>query len=302
MFPSRWDLFLRSHCILVSNSNVDFLSFSMFCGVAMSITAFPVLARILTDRKLQSTQVGTVAIGCAAADDVTAWCLLAIIVGIVKSNLHEAAYVLTGAVAFIVIMVFLVRPLWSRWAYRYEVASEETDAFPPSILFSLILLCAWTTEAIGIHSLFGAFCLGAIVPSHSKIAKYFVLRIKTPVQVLLLPAFFAYTGMRTNIGLLGTGEYWLWCIVIILVATIGKFGGTFAAARLMGESWRESAALGALMNTRGLMELIVLNIGLDLGIISPPIFTMMVIMAIATTIATAPVLQILIPTPSSSTC
>ncbi len=256
----------------------------------MSITAFPVLARILTDRGLQNTQVGTVAIACAAADDVTAWCLLAIIVGIIKSSMSEAVFVLSGAAGFIITMIYVVRPLWSRLAGRYEEVQTDKEAFPASILFASILLCAWITEAIGIHALFGAFCLGAIVPSHSKVAKDFVLRVKTPVQVLLLPAFFAYTGMRTNIGLLGTTEHWLWCFVIIIVATAGKFGGTLFAARITGESWRNSAALGTLMNTRGLMELIVLNIGLDLGIISPVVFTMMVIMALVTTIATAPLL------------
>src|SRR5262249_11335374 len=162
-----------------------------------------------------------------------------------------------------------------------------------ALVFAALLLSALTTELIGIHAIFGAFLLGAIIPHDSAIARAFTRKLEDLVTVLLLPAFFALTGMRTQIGLVAGLEQWLLCGLIILVATAGKFGGTLVSARLTGLGWRESAGLGVLMNTRGLMELIVLNIGLDLGILSPALFAMMVLMALATTLATTPLLQLL---------
>ncbi len=161
-----------------------------------------------------------------------------------------------------------------------------------SATFLAVLLAASTTEAIGIHAVFGAFLFGAVVPHDSRIAREFAVKLKDLVTVLLLPAFFAFTGMRTQINLMSGWDSWLWCGAIILVATAGKFGGTLVAARLTGLGWREAAALGTLMNTRGLMELIVLNIGLDLGVISPTLFAMMVVMALVTTAATAPIAMV----------
>ncbi|MBX3413374.1 MAG: cation:proton antiporter [Pirellulales bacterium] len=278
-----------------SHEGVPFTSFALFMGVAMSITAFPVLARILTDRKLDKTELGAVALSCAAADDVTAWCLLALVVGVAQAKLGSAAFVIGGALAFIACMVLLVRPLLDRLIPRLTSPSQTLSPLVVSGTFLAVLLAALTTELIGIHAVFGAFLLGAVIPHDSRIAQEFSVKLKDLVTVLLLPAFFAFTGMRMQISLVSGWQSWLWCAAIILVATAGKFGGTLGAARLTGLPWRESAALGALMNTRGLMELIVLNIGLDLGVISPTLFAMMVIMALVTTATTAPVLQWLVP-------
>jgi Kef-type K+ transport system membrane component KefB len=276
---------------LLSDRSVPFVSFSLFLGVAMSITAFPVLARILTDRNLQNTPVGTVALSCAAADDVTAWCLLSLVVGVAKAEVGNAGFVVGGAIAVISVMFFMARPLLIRYAKHVDRSKDGLPAYAIASVYVMILSAAAITECIGIHAIFGAFLLGVVIPSESGLANSFLSKLKEPVTVLLLPAFFAYTGMRTEIGLLTDWSQWLVCWVIILVATLGKFGGTLLAARYAGESWRDASILGMLMNTRGLMELIVLNIGLDLGVISPTLFAMMVIMALATTIITSPALQ-----------
>ncbi len=286
---------------LLSDPNVPFSSFALFLGVAMSITAFPVLARILTDRNMQNTPVGTVALSCAAADDVTAWCLLSLVVCIVRSEVEMIWFVLGGTVAFILLMLFVARPILSRQIALMERRSSELPAYVIVAMYVMILGAASATEWIGIHAIFGAFLLGVIIPSESEISKSFLLKLKEPVSVLLLPAFFAYTGMRTEIGLLTNWSDWLVCFIIIAVATLGKFGGTLLAARFAGESWRDAGALGVLMNTRGLMELIVLNIGLDLGVISPTLFAMMVIMALVTTMMTSPALLLLSKKKVSST-
>ncbi len=271
---------------------IDFTSFSLFLGVAMAITAFPVLARILTDRGMDSTPLGALAMACAAADDATAWCLLALVVGIVQTEVSQAVRVGIASLLFIIAMFLIAQPLMRRWcAYSDRHSPELSQA---ALVFGLVgvLLAAVTTEVIGIHAIFGAFLMGAIIPAESRLAHELKNRLKHSVTILLLPAFFAYTGMRTEIGLISGWENWLVCLAIIGVATLGKFGGTLLAARFSGLRWRESAALGALMNTRGLMELIVLNIGLDLGVISPTLFAMMVIMALVTTLLTAPLLTL----------
>lgn len=285
-----------------SHQGVPFTSFALFMGVAMAITAFPVLARILTDRGMDKTDLGGVALGCAAADDVTAWCLLALVVGVAQADVGKAAVVICGAIAFIGIVFLVVQPLLRRATNAWDSRSGELPPLAVSGTFLAVLLAALATEAIGIHAVFGAFLLGAVIPHDSRIAHEFTAKMKDTVTVLLLPAFFAYTGMRTRIDLVAGWESWLWCGAIILAATVGKFGGTFVAARLTGLGWRDAAALGALMNTRGLMELIVLNIGLDLGVISPTLFAMMVVMALVTTAATAPVLQWIIPSPPHLSC
>jgi Kef-type K+ transport system membrane component KefB len=276
---------------VLSPGDVPFTSFALFMGVAMSITAFPVLARILTDRKIDKTELGVLAISCAATDDVTAWCLLAFVVGVAQAKVGGAVQTILLAVVYIAIMLLAVRPL----AVRYF--GRGARAYPASrmavwVLVAL-LMSATAAEWIGIHAIFGAFLLGAVIPHDSAVARDFRHKLEDIVQILLLPAFFAYTGMRTQIGLVSGAQAWLICVVIILVATLGKFGGTLAAARCTGLNWRMSSALGILMNTRGLMELVVLNIGLELGVISPTLFAMMVIMALATTLATTPVLHLL---------
>jgi Kef-type K+ transport system membrane component KefB len=280
---------------IYSHAGVPFTSFALFMGSAMAITAFPILARILTDRGLDKTELGEIALGCAAADDVSAWCLLALVVGVAQAQLSNALWVAGGAVAFIAFMFFAVRPLLKLASRRWDQATGPLPPLAVSGTYFAILMCSLATEKIGIHAVFGAFLLGAVIPHKSRIAQEFATRLKEPATVLLLPAFFAYTGMRTEIGLVGGFQNWLWCGAIILVAIAGKFGGTLFAARLNGLTWRDSAALGTLMNTRGLMELIVLNIGLDLGVISPTLFAMMVVMALFTTATTAPVLYWLIP-------
>ena len=273
-----------------SPSGVSFTSFSLFVGVAMSITAFPVLARILTDRGLNQTRLGGIALAAAAADDLTAWCLLALVIGIVQSSLDSAIYVALGSIAFVVVMLFAVRPLAHRWCMQYEKVTGPLPVSAFVIGLAAVLVAGLTTETIGIHAIFGGFLLGAIIPHDSRLATEFKLRLSYLVTTLMLPAFFALTGMRTEIGLVSGWENWLFCAIVVFVATLGKFGGTFLAARCTGSDWREASALGILMNTRGLMELIVLNIGLDLGVISPTLFSMMVIMALITTMVTSPVL------------
>ena len=272
-----------------STSDVKFTSFALFQGVAMSVTAFPVLARILTDRKMTKTDLGVVALSCAATDDVTAWCLLAFVVGVAQAKVGGAVLVILAALAYIAVMFLLVRPLLKRLSERH--AQSRLTPGVTALVFVGVLVSAVITEWIGIHAIFGAFLLGAVIPHESAIAKEFTHKLEDLVTILLLPAFFAFTGMRTEIGLVSGWQAWLICGAVIFVATLGKFGGTVGAARLTGLGWRDSAALGILMNTRGLMELVVLYIGLDMGVISPTLFAMLVIMAVVTTVATTPILS-----------
>ena len=274
----------------LSSSDVPFTSFALFMGVAMSITAFPVLARILTDRGMSKTELGVVALTCAAAGDVTAWCLLAFVVGVAQAKIQSALVVAILTVGFIGIMFLVVRPVVARLVLRSGDRPPTREAIALALV--CLLLSALTTERIGIHAIFGAFLFGTVIPHDSGLARALISRLEDLVTILLLPAFFAFTGMRTQIGLVSGPSEWLICGLIILVATAGKFGGTLVAARVTGMAWRRATSLGILMNTRGLMELIVLNIGLDLEVISPTLFTMMVLMALVTTIATTPVLQL----------
>jgi Kef-type K+ transport system membrane component KefB len=277
----------------LSSSHVPFTSFALFMGVSMSITAFPVLARILTDRGMTRTELGVVALSCAATDDVTAWCLLAFVVGIARAQAGEGLLVTAGALGYMACLLVLVRPLLRRMTVRW--ATEPLPRVAVGIVFVALLLSALTTEVIGIHAIFGAFLLGAVIPHDSSVARAFTRQLDHLVTVLLLPAFFAFTGMRTRIDLVSGWDQWALCGLIILIATLGKFGGTLVAARLTGMRWRAAAALGTLMNTRGLMELIILNVGLDLQVISPTLFAMMVVMALVTTMTTAPALRWLLP-------
>jgi Kef-type K+ transport system membrane component KefB len=277
----------------LSNAAVPFTSFALFVGVAMAITAFPVLARILTDRGLSRTGLGVTALGAAAIGDVTAWCLLALVVGVAKAQLGEALLVIVWSALFVAGMLVIVRPLVTAYVRRYGDVPPARGTI--AVVIIGVLLAALTTEAIGIHAVFGAFLVGVLIPHDSRLARDIGRKLYDVVTVLLLPAFFAFTGLRTQIGLVSTGAEWAMCAAIVVVATAGKFGGAFLAARWTGHGWREAAAVGSLMNTRGLMELIVLNIGLDLGVISPTLFAMMVVMALVTTMATAPALHFLLP-------
>ena len=274
-------------------AGVDRRSFVLFIGVALSITAFPVLARILGDRGLQRTPLGTLALTCAAINDAIAWCLLAFAVSVMQATPWDAARTAALTALYIAAMLSVGRTLASAaadWLDRSARIGEQSVAL---VLVS-VLLSAVATEFIGIHAIFGAFLIGTIIPHDSKVATQVTERIADIVRVMFLPAFFAFTGLRTEIGLIATGQDWLLCALIVIVASAGKFGGTAIAARISGLGWRDSGALGILMNTRGLVELIVLNIGLDLGVITPRLFTMLVIMALVTTMMTSPILTALL--------
>lgn len=270
-------------------SNVGFTSFSLFMGVALSITAFPVLARILSDYRLTKTRLGVLALGCAAVGDFTAWCLLAFVVGVVKAKAGTGIVVIIEALAYISLMFFAVRPLLTRLVGRWE-QREHTGSLFVSLLL-LMLASAAVTEAIGIHAIFGAFLAGAIIPHDSAVARRLTGQLKGVVMTVLLPAFFAFAGLQTRVDLLSSWALWLMFGLILAVAVIGKFGGTYAASRLTGLRRGGAAMLSTLMNTRGLMELIVLSVGLNLGVIGPELYTIMVLMALATTALTSPVLH-----------
>ena len=275
----------------LSSSDVPFTNFALFSGVALSITAFPVLARILTDRRVSHGRLGTIALTCAAVDDLTAWCLLALVVGVARAEQAGAAKTVTLALLYIVIMAFVIRPLMQRLTVLYGNRGRLTQGLMATIIV-LLLLSASATEMIGIHAIFGAFALGAVIPHDSGLARELTDRLEDFVVVLLLPAFFAFTGLHTQIGLLNSPQQWFLCGLIILAASLGKFGGTLFGARITGLGWREGAALGVLMNTRGLMQFIVLDVGYEMHIISPLLFAMMVIMALVTTFATTPILRL----------
>jgi len=274
-------------------ANVSFTPFALFMGVAMSITAFPVLARILEDRQMTGSPLGVIALACAAVDDVTAWCLLALVVAVVNANgLVNATVTVVLALGFVGVMLWFVRPQVAR-VVREEFAEPHHGKSLVAGVLIFVFIAALATEVIGIHALFGAFVAGLVMPPSVQLRDFLRQRLETVGAVVLLPLFFAFTGLRTQIGLLDDLASWLWCLGLIGVAVVGKLGGSMLAARWAGMSWRDAAALGALMNTRGLIELIVLNLGYDLGILSPRIFTMMVLMALVTTFMTGPLLTLL---------
>jgi len=272
---------------------VSFGSFGLFLGIAMSITAFPVLARIVQERGLHRTRIGAMVITCAAADDVTAWCILAAVIAIVKAgSFISSLYIIALSVGYVLLMLFVVRPFLKRIGELYSNKENITKQVV-AIFFLTLLISAYTTEVIGIHALFGAFMAGAIMPENMRFRSIFIEKVEDVSQVMLLPLFFVFTGLRTQIGLLNDIEMWKVCGLIIAVAVVGKFVGSAVTARFVGQNWRDSLTIGALMNTRGLMELIVLNIGFDLGVLSKEIFSMMVIMALTTTFMTGPLLDLI---------
>lgn len=272
---------------------VPFLSFGLFLGIAMSITAFPVLARIVHDRGIQKTPLGVVAITCAAVDDVTAWCLLAAVVAVAKAgSLMSSVFTLLMAVLYILVMLKVIKPFLNRVGDLYP--SRENLSKPVIAIFLLILIVSsYFTEVIGLHALFGAFVAGTVMPDNPRFKILLTEKIEDVAVVLLLPLFFVFTGLRTQIGLINDIDLWEVTGLIILVAITGKFAGGALAARFVGQNWHQSLSIGALMNTRGLIELIVLNIGYDLGILSPEIFSMLVIMALVTTFMTGPLLNLI---------
>ncbi len=274
---------------------MQFRSVALFMGASMSITAFPVLARILTERNLHKTKVGAVTITCAAVDDVTAWCMLAVVIGIARAGSMRAGLYTAGyAAVYVAIMFFAVRPFLRRLQAVHDRRQRLSQTMVGFILI-LMLASAYVTEVIGIHALFGAFLLGAVMPKGSAFVRALTEKLEDFTVVLLLPIFFAYTGLQTRIGVLNTPALWGYCGLIILVACAGKFGGSALAARSVGMPWREAGAIGILMNTRGLMELVILSVGKELGVITDAVFAMMVLMALATTALTTPILALVYP-------
>ena len=273
------------------------LPFVLFLGAAMGITAFPVLARILADQKLTHTRVGMFALSCAAIDDVTAWCLLAVITVIARpeANQNPLPWRFAALIGYILAMVFLVRPALRR--LLPASATPDLARFGAAMIF--LLLSVWATEALAVHALFGAFLAGIVMPKGGQLQEGLRDRLESVTLVLLLPLFFAYTGLRTSIALLNSVELWLLCGLIVTVAVGSKLLVSGVIVHASGMSWRESLAVGVLVNTRGLVELVILNVGLDLHILSPTLFSMMVIMALATTLMTTPLIDWILPPPSS---
>ena len=280
----------------LSTPGVTFVSFALFMGSAMSITAFPVLARILTERNLLRSRMGTLAISCAAVDDVTGWCILAYIVVLIRSGSSSTPLWVTvgGVVAYIVVMFGGVKRLLPRFEASFRKHGRVSEN-ALSLMIVLALMSALTTEWIGIHSLFGAFFMGAIMPKSTDFIEAVRSKLESLTVVALLPLFFAFSGLRTSIGMVH-GQLWIYTLLVIVIAIAGKFGGSMFAARMAGVGWRDATSLGILMNTRGLVELVALNIGLDIGVISPTVFTIMVLMALVTTFMTTPLLEWVYPT------
>mgnify|MGYP002360525823 CR=1 FL=1 len=272
---------------------VAFLPFALFMGIAMSITAFPVLARIVQERGIHKTKLGAIVITCAAADDITAWCILAAVIAIVKAGTFVSSlYTIGMAMAYVLAMLYVVKPFLKKIGELYAT-KDSLNKPVVAIFFLTLIISSYTTEIIGIHALFGAFMTGVIMPDITKFRNLFIEKVEDVSVILLLPLFFVFTGLRTEIGLLNDPYLLKITGFIILVAVIGKFLGSALAAKFVGQSWRDSFTIGALMNTRGLMELIVLNIGLDLKVLTPEVFTMMVIMALVTTFMTGPTLNVI---------
>jgi Kef-type K+ transport system membrane component KefB len=276
---------------IVSNDSVSFTAFALFLGAAMSITAFPVLARIITENNLQNTRLGTLALTCAAVDDVTAWCLLALAIAVTRTNS------MAGAIPIIIYSLLYIGGMLTvgRWLLKvlstYYDRTGKLSQLMLAVIYLAVVSSALITEAIGIHLIFGAFLLGAAMPKNPGLVREIAQKTEDFVLIFLLPVFFAYSGLKTQVGLLNSLDLWLLCAAILGVAIVGKYFGTYYAARSCQIDRQEASALGWLMNTRGLTELIVLNIGLELGVISPILFTMLVIMALVTTFMTSPLLE-----------
>ncbi|MGZ4962323.1 MAG: cation:proton antiporter domain-containing protein, partial [Limisphaerales bacterium] len=274
-------------------SNVHFTPFALFMGIAMSITAFPVLARIIEERGLTKTQLGSTALTCAAVDDVTAWTILAFVVAFAKSQSPSNCWMtIILLVAFFAAMILIVKPSLQRALAPSPQSPRPLSRNAIVAVLVLVFACGLLTEVIGIHALFGAFMAGVCMPQRLEFRAQLRERLESFSSAFLLPLFFAFTGLRTQIGLLNDWQTASICLGLIAVATLGKLGGSMIVARWTGMNWRDSFALGAMMNTRGLVELIVLNVGFDLGILSPRVFTMMVVMALVTTCMTGPLLSL----------
>jgi Kef-type K+ transport system membrane component KefB len=267
-------------------------SAALYLGASMTITAFPMLARILYERGLTQTRFGTLALGAASVDDAVAWCLLAIVLASVKNSLSIAILAIGGGICYVLFAIFLAQPLlraFTRMTKRDAGVNRQTL----TLMLIILMFCAWFTDVTGIYAIFGAFVLGAVTPRGE-----FAQQIRQYTEFLttsfLLPIFFVFSGLNTQIGLVNTPTLWLITLLVIAIAILGKGVACMLAAKLAGENWRESATIGALMNARGLMELIILNIGLEQGVITPTLFTIMVIMAVITTLMASPLIALLL--------
>ncbi|MEH2025309.1 cation:proton antiporter [Nostoc sp.] len=267
-------------------------SAALYLGASMTITAFPMLARILYERGLAQTRFGTLALGAASVDDAVAWCLLAIVLASVKNSLSIAILAIGGGICYVLFAIFLGQPLlraFTRMTKRDAGVNRQTL----TLMLIILMFCAWFTDVTGIYAIFGAFVLGAVTPRGE-----FAQQIRQYTEFLttsfLLPLFFVFSGLNTQIGLVNTPTLWGVTLLIIAIAILGKGVACMLAAKLAGENWRESATIGALMNARGLMELIILNIGLEQDIITPTLFTIMVIMAVITTLMASPLIAFLL--------
>lgn len=282
----------------LATDGVTFTGFALFMGAAMSITAFPVLARILAERNMMRTKLGSLAIACAAVDDVTGWCVLAYIVVLIRVS-HASVgvwFTIAGAVVYIVAMLFGVRPMLKWFEKSYLRHGRLTDNAVAGIIL-LLLASALCTDFLGVHMLFGAFLLGTIMPKDAEFVEHLKQKFEPVTITLFLPLFFAYSGLRTSIAIIGEHGVWIYTIFILFVAVAGKLGGCLASAKFAGMGWRDATSLGLLMNTRGLMQLVILNVGMDIGVISPIVFSMMVLMALFTTAMTMPLLDLICPAP-----
>lgn len=274
-------------------AHTTFLPFALFVGISVSITAFPVLARIIQERNLGKTPMGMLAIASAANNDITAWCMLAAIIAIAKAgSVASAGFTLLFAVAYVLFMFLAVKPFMKKIGDIYnsqEVVNKTLVAF----IFLVLILSSYITEILGVHALFGAFVAGVIMPDNISFRRVMTEKVEDVAMVLFLPLFFVFTGLRTEIGLLNTPHLWAVCGLFIAVSIVGKMCGAAFSARFVGESWKDSLSIGVLMNTRGLMELIVLNIGYEMGILPSSIYVIFVIMALFTTFMATPSLVVI---------
>ena len=271
--------------------STPFLSFALFVSIALSITAFPVLARIIQEKGLTKTHLGTISLASAANGDITAWCLLAVVVAIAQAgSMLSAIYNIGFSFIYLLLMFTVIRPFLRMIGHIYH-NKEVVDKGLVAFMFLLLIVSSYLTEILGLHALFGAFVAGVVMPDNIKFRKIMTEKVEDVSLALFLPLFFVSTGLRTEIGLLNSPELWYMCGIFILVAIIGKFGGSLVAARFVGETWKDSLYIGALMNTRGLMELVVLTIGYDMKILTPPIFVMLVLMTLVTTFMTTPLIS-----------
>jgi Kef-type K+ transport system membrane component KefB len=281
----------------LSDDSVGFTGFALFMGAAMSITAFPVLARILSDRNMMSTRLGSLAIACAAVDDVTGWCILAYIVVVVRSY-HQSGtplwVTLGGLVGFLLLMFYGVQRLLAGFETSFKKHGRLSEN-AMALMVVAIMLSGVATERLGLHLLFGSFLCGVIMPKERKFVRYILDKLETTTIVVLLPLYFAFTGLRTSVRAIQGAQMWLFCGLIVFIAITGKLGGSMIAARAAGATWREAGGLGTLMNARGLMELVILNVGLDIGVISSTLYSMMIVMALVTTFMTTPLLEWIYP-------